>query len=75
MLMRWQALPQKMSLKSTIFPVDEGPRSDTSIEALEKLQPAFRVGGTITAGNSSQKSDGAAAAVIMSEEMVKKRNR
>lgn len=45
---------------------DEGPRSDTSIEALAKLKPAFREGGTVTAGNSSQMSDGAAAVLIMS---------
>ncbi len=44
---------------------DEGPRADTSIEALGKLRPAFRAGGTVTAGNSSQTSDGAAAVVVM----------
>jgi acetyl-CoA acyltransferase len=64
----------KVQVIEKVFQIDEGPRPDTSIEALAKLQPAFRVGGTITAGNSSQKSDGAAAAVIMSEAMVKKRN-
>ena len=47
---------------------DEGPRRDTSIDALEKLRPAFLQGGTVTAGNSSQMSDGAAAVVLMSEE-------
>jgi acetyl-CoA acyltransferase len=47
---------------------DEGPRADTSMEALAKLRPAFKEGGTITAGNSSQTSDGAAAVVIMSAE-------
>lgn len=46
---------------------DEGPRADTSMEALAKLPPVFRKGGTVTAGNSSQRSDGAAAAVVMSE--------
>jgi acetyl-CoA acyltransferase len=50
------------------FKVDEGPRADTSLEALSKLKPAFHAKGTVTAGNSSQMSDGAAAAVVMSEE-------
>jgi acetyl-CoA acyltransferase len=45
---------------------DEGPRADTSLEALSQLKPAFKAGGTVTAGNSSQMSDGAAAVVIMS---------
>ncbi len=49
------------------FTVDEGPRADTSLEALAKLKPAFHVKGTVTAGNSSQMSDGAAAAVVMSD--------
>ncbi len=55
-----------------VFQVDEGPRPDTSLEALAQLKPVFRVNGTVTAGNSSQTSDGAAAAVIMSGEMVNK---
>jgi acetyl-CoA acyltransferase len=50
----------------TIFNKDEGPRPDTSIEALAKLKPVFHVQGTVTAGNSSQTSDGAAAALLMS---------
>ena len=50
------------------FKVDEGPRADTSLEALMALKPAFHVKGTVTAGNSSQMSDGAAAAVVMSAE-------
>ncbi|NWF60453.1 MAG: acetyl-CoA C-acyltransferase [Fischerella sp.] len=54
-----------------VFQVDEGPRPDTSLEVLAKLQPAFRMGGTVTAGNSSQMSDGAAATVVMSDRMVK----
>ncbi|MCX7596011.1 MAG: acetyl-CoA C-acyltransferase [Fischerella sp.] len=54
-----------------VFQVDEGPRPDTSLEALSNLQPAFRMGGTVTAGNSSQMSDGAAATVVMSDRMVK----
>jgi len=49
------------------FSVDEGPRADTSLEALGKLKPAFHVKGTVTAGNSSQMSDGAAATVVMSD--------
>lgn len=53
---------------------DEGPRKGTSIEALSKLRPVFANGGSVTAGNSSQMSDGAAFAVIMSEEMVKELN-
>lgn len=48
------------------FERDEGPRADTSMEALAKLKPAFRQGGTVTAGNSSQMSDGAAGVIIMS---------
>ena len=55
----------------TIFKQDEGPRADTSLEALAKLKPAFHVKGTVTAGNSSQMSDGAAAAVVMSDERAK----
>ncbi|PMB42924.1 acetyl-CoA acetyltransferase [Fischerella thermalis CCMEE 5330] len=54
-----------------VFTVDEGPRPDTSIEALMKLPPVFRVGGGVTAGNSSQMSDGAAATVVMSDRMVR----
>ena len=50
----------------TIFKTDEGPRPDTSLEALAKLKPVFHAHGTVTAGNSSQTSDGAAAAVVMS---------
>jgi acetyl-CoA acyltransferase len=53
------------------FTVDEGPRRDTSLEALSKLKPAFHAKGTITAGNSSQMSDGAAAAVVMSIERAR----
>jgi acetyl-CoA acyltransferase len=53
------------------FSVDEGPRADTSSEALMALKPAFHMKGTVTAGNSSQMSDGAAAAVVMSAERAK----
>ncbi len=54
-----------------VFKVDEGPRADTSMEALAALKPAFHAKGTVTAGNSSQMSDGAAAAVVMSAERAK----
>ena len=50
------------------FNSDEGPRRDTSMEALAKLKPAFKTGGTVTAGNASQMSDGAAAVIVMSDE-------
>ena len=53
---------------SFIFKRDEGPRADTTVDALAKLKPAFKEGGTVTAGNSSQMSDGAAAVIIMSRE-------
>src|SRR6266852_2448644 len=53
------------------FKVDEGPRADTSMEALASLRPAFHAKGTVTAGNSSQTSDGAAAAVVMSADKAK----
>jgi acetyl-CoA acyltransferase len=53
------------------FDTDEGPRSDTSVEALGKLKPVFHAHGVVTAGNSSQMSDGAAAAVVMSAERAR----
>jgi acetyl-CoA acyltransferase len=56
----------------TEFHIDEGPRPDTTLEALAKLPPVFRLGGSVTAGNSSQMSDGAAAAVIMGDRKVRK---
>jgi acetyl-CoA acyltransferase len=55
----------KPVVTETVFAADEGPRADTSTEALAKLKPAFAAQGTVTAGNSSQTSDGAAAAVLM----------
>jgi acetyl-CoA acyltransferase len=63
----------KSKLKKTTidFRADEGPRADTSLEALGKLKPAFHASGTVTAGNASQTSDGAAAAVVMSEERAR----
>ena len=63
---------QKIDSREVEFKVDEGVRSDTSLEALSGLKPAFRNGGTVTAGNSSQMSDGAAALVIASEDVVTK---
>jgi acetyl-CoA acyltransferase len=61
----------KPKRQEIVFKVDEGPRADTSLEALLALKPAFHVKGTVTAGNSSQMSDGAAAAVVMSAERAK----
>ena len=61
----------KKQHREITFDRDEGPRSDTSAEALAKLKPAFQFKGTITAGNSSQMSDGAAAAIVMSEDRAK----
>lgn len=58
----------KIRVKETVFEVDEGVRRDTTLEGLSKLRPAFHVKGTVTAGNSSQTSDGAAAALVMSAE-------
>jgi len=58
--------PGKVDASQVIVSKDEGPRADTSLAALGKLKPAFHSQGTVTAGNSSQTSDGAAAAVVMS---------
>ncbi|WP_026443557.1 acetyl-CoA C-acyltransferase [Pseudacidobacterium ailaaui] len=60
--------PAKPERKTIEFTTDEGPRADTSLEALAKLRPAFHANGTVTAGNSSQTSDGAAAVIVMSAE-------
>jgi acetyl-CoA acyltransferase len=62
--------PKTKTVKLT-FDTDEGPRADTSMEALAKLKPAFQAHGVVTAGNSSQMSDGAAAAVVMSAEKAR----
>lgn len=64
----------KKQTRSYTVNKDEGPRADTSKEVLAKLRPVFADGGSVTAGNSSQMSDGAAFALIMSEEMVKEFN-
>ncbi|MDZ7845128.1 MAG: acetyl-CoA C-acyltransferase [Anaerolineales bacterium] len=69
-----QIVPLEVTIKTTAgekilqFSQDEGPRADTSLEALARLRPAFKEGGTVTAGNSSQMSDGAAGVVIMSRQ-------
>jgi acetyl-CoA acyltransferase len=57
--------------RKTVFQKDEGPRADTSLEALAKLKAVFQADGAVTAGNSSQTSDGAAAALVMSERKAK----
>jgi len=70
------AVPQNggpASVRDVTFSQDEGPRRDTSSEALAKLRPAFHATGTVTAGNSSQTSDGAAAVVLMSAAAAKAR--
>ena len=64
----------KKKTRSYVVDTDEGPRADTSLEALAKLRPVFAQGGTVTAGNSSQTSDGAAFVLVMSERMVKELN-
>jgi acetyl-CoA acyltransferase len=61
----------KKQQKEIVFDKDEGPRRDSTAEALAKLKPAFQMKGTITAGNSSQMSDGAAATIVMSAEKAK----
>ena len=60
----------KKQTRNTIIDTDEGYRADTSVEGLAKLKPAFAIGGTVTAGNSSQTSDGAAFVIVMSEKMI-----
>jgi acetyl-CoA acyltransferase len=69
------ALPKsKVVEMNSTFEIDEGPRADTSLEALAKLKPAFHVNGTVTAGNSSQTSDGAAATIVMSADRARALN-
>lgn len=65
---------EKVQSEKITFYQDEGPRADTSLEVLGKLRPVFANGGSVTAGNSSQMSDGAAFVLVMSEEMVKEMN-
>ena len=64
----------KKQTKEYVVATDEGPRRGTSVEALSKLRPVFAAGGSVTAGNSSQMSDGAAFVLVMSERMVKELN-
>ena len=64
----------KKATRSFVVDTDEGPRASTTIEALAKLRPAFTAGGTVTAGNSSQTSDGASFVMVMSERLVKELN-
>ena len=68
-----QASGKKKS-RSYVVDTDEGPRADTTVEVLGKLRPVFAAGGSVTAGNSSQTSDGAAFVLVMSERMVKELN-
>jgi len=66
-----KAKQQKPSTQSVLFDTDELPRADTSLDALAKLKPAFHAKGSVTAGNSSPMSDGAAAVVVMSDSRAK----
>jgi acetyl-CoA acyltransferase len=65
---------EKKKTRSFIVDTDEGPRADTSIEALAKLKPVFDARGSVTAGNSSQTSDGAAFVMVVSEKFMKENN-
>jgi acetyl-CoA acyltransferase len=60
----------KKKQRNQVVDTDEGPRADTSLQALARLKPVFAAGGSVTAGNSSQTSDGAAFVIVMSEKMV-----
>jgi acetyl-CoA acyltransferase len=64
----------KKKTREFVVDTDEGVRPDTTLEALSKLKPVFALGGTVTAGNSSQTSDGAAFVIVMSEKMVNQLN-
>jgi acetyl-CoA acyltransferase len=70
----FDAASGKKKTKETIINKDEGPRAGTTVEALNNLRPVFAVNGSVTAGNSSQTSDGAAFVIVMSERMVKELN-
>jgi len=65
---------KKIKTREYVVDTDEGPRADTSLEALAKLKPVFAAGGSVTAGNSSQTSDGAAFVLVVSEKMLKELN-
>lgn len=62
---------RKRESRTYVVDTDEGPRKDTTLEALSRLKPVFKQGGTVTAGNSSQTSDGASFVLVMSEDMMK----
>ncbi|MBA4053400.1 MAG: acetyl-CoA C-acyltransferase [Marivirga sp.] len=64
----------KRKTREIVIDTDEGPRPETSMEALAKLKPVFALGGSVTAGNSSPTNDGAAFAVVMSEKLIKQLN-
>lgn len=66
----YDAETRKRKTRSYVVDTDEGPRADTSIEALARLRPVFKVGGSVTAGNSSQTSDGASFVIVMSEKLM-----
>jgi len=70
----FDAATGKKRTKEAVVDTDEGPRADTSFDALGKLKPVFAAGGSVTAGNSSQTSDGAAFVLVMSEKMVNELN-
>ena len=70
----FDANTQSKKTKEFVVANDEGPRADTTVEGLGKLKPVFAAGGSVTAGNSSQTSDGAAFVMVMSERMVKELN-
>jgi acetyl-CoA acyltransferase len=61
---------RKRKTRSYVVDTDEGPRTDTSVEALARLRPVFKIGGSVTAGNSSQTSDGASFVIVMSEKLM-----
>lgn len=65
---------EKIETKNYVFDTDEGPRADTNLEALGRLRPVFADGGSVTAGNSSQTSDGAAFVLVVSEKILKEYN-
>src|SRR5882757_6184446 len=72
---KWPNLDSRqIELKRRSIALDEGPRADTSLQALAKLKPAFAVRGSVTAGNSSQTSDGAGALILVSEAAIKRFN-
>ena len=71
---RSPAAEGQVTVETGVFKEDEGPRPDSTVEALLKLKPAFLQGGSVTAGNSSQMSDGAAMCLVCSEEFVKAHN-